>query len=157
MSAQATTPSANPLTIEEHHNPILLPKPPKPLEKQLAVANTNFAHCVKKEDPRQALHWAIKRNHIQKLVADSRNGERSSSQCHSQESQAGGRSQEGPRGRHEGPGVPRNGEAHIRWSEEVRPDEDQEGSHRQQEEARAGQEGAKDTEEGRLRGEEGHI
>jgi hypothetical protein len=137
-------------------NPILLSKPstpkPSPLEHKLQVAESNYHYCVEKQDFQRALHWASQRTTLRKMLEDVRNGEQSQQheqqpqQCeqhddaekHAQEPQEqhdGGGRQEDSCGRHEGPGVARDGEAHIRRSEEVRPDEDEEGPHRQQEEA----------------------
>lgn len=45
----------------------------------------------------------------------------------------------------------RDGEAHVRWPDQVPPDEDQEGPHRQQEEARARPQVSEESEKGRLR------
>ena len=132
-------------SVQNPLRPNLMTKPslPKPtsLEREIHEADTNFEYCIEKGDLQRSLHWAKKLNHLQNLFAKSRNGEQHDAhapQQHSQESQespAGGWSQEDPCGRHEGPGVPRDSEAHIRRPEEVRPDEDQEGSHCQQEEA----------------------
>jgi hypothetical protein len=146
-------------------NSKLLPKPsmPKPskLEQKLKVAEDNFQYCVEKQDIQRALHWANQRTELRKMFEQVRNGEQQlkhdDSSQYSQEPQTGGRCQEDPCGRHEGPGVARDGEAHIRRPEEVRPDEDQEGPHRQQEEACARQEVPEEPQEGGLRRQEGDV
>lgn len=149
-------------------NPILLKKPstpkPCPLEEKLRVAESNYKYCVEKQDFQRALHWAKHQTTLRKMLEDVRNGEQQlkhdDPSQHSQEppqQHDGGRRQEDPCGRHEGPGVARDGEAHIRRPEEVRSDEDQEGPHRQQEEACARQEVPEESEEGGLHRQEGHI
>jgi hypothetical protein len=145
----------NPLQVKP------MPKPtspkPSPLEREMREAEANFNYCLEKGDIQRSLHWSYKRKHLHKLFLQSRNGQHDDSSQHPQEQHDGGRRQEDPCGRHEGSGVARLGEAHIRRSEEVRPDEDQEGSHRQQEEARARQEVSEEPQEGRLRGQEGDV
>jgi len=59
--------------------------------------------------------------------------------------------------RHEGPGVPRHGQAYFRWPDEIRPHEDEEGADCQQEEARSWQEVSEESRQGGLQGEEGDL
>lgn len=172
MRSTSVVPSTLELrSVQNPLRPTPMPKPssPKPtlLEKQIHEADTNFKYCLEKGDINRSLHWAEKRQHLQKLFAKSRNGEHDdqTQQRNAEESQRtaqreqhdGRRCEEDPCGRNEGPGVARIGEAHIRRSEEVRPDEDQEGPHCQQEEARARQEVPEEPQEGRLRSQEGDI
>lgn len=177
MSSTAELPTK--LELRSVQNPIhppLMAKPssPKPtlLEKQLSEAEANFKYCLEKGDVQRSLLWARKRRHLHKLFAESRNGEQhvQCAQCvqrvqyddaekHPQEPQEcpGRRCEEDSCGRHEGAGVARLGEAHVRWPDEVRPDEDQEGPHRQQEEACARPQVSEEPEKGGLRSQEGDL
>lgn len=60
--------------------------------------------------------------------------------------------EQGSCGWHEGSGVARHGEAHVRRTDAEGSDEDTQGSHREPSQARGGQEGSEEPGEGRLQG-----
>lgn len=166
MRSVAETPTK--LNLCSVQNPIHPPSSPKPtlLEKQFAEAEANFKYCLEKGDIQRSLIWAHKRRHLHKLFAEGRNGEQHVQRIehddppcerNAQEPQESGGRREDPCCRHKGAGVARLGEAHVRWSEEVRSHEDQEGSHRQQEEACARQKVSEESKEGGLRSQEGDF